>query len=243
MSTSDRNSSANVLAFPAGRRNVQWYNSRILSEDNFRRTFQAAIPSPAGNGTVILDYARDDDNQYSKLTKIAFLIRGYYIYLDNPEDETLTAINNAIGEPQGEVWDSIKQAYVEGNFEEYKPTTDFMEFDCYDENGYFYGLYHDPEDPGVDLQIPIIVPDGQGNGDINPAIDATENGDYYKPWFMSSATWAAGPHSDKNKIWVDDVYNVPHVCIQVGDKKRWLPLGAVYKTSRNGNSSSSTSNT
>ena len=72
MSTSDRNSSAHVLAFPAGRRNVQWYNSRILSEDNFRRSFQAAIPSPAGDGTIILDYARDS-GQYSSLTKIAFL--------------------------------------------------------------------------------------------------------------------------------------------------------------------------
>lgn len=235
-SNSDRNTSENVLAFPAGRRNVQWYNSRILSEDNFRRSFQTAIPSPAGGGTIILDYARDS-SQYSDLTKIAFLIQGYYFYLDNPEDDTLRAINAAIGEQSGECWVYIKQVYVEGDPEEFAPVTDFMEFECSDDSGTFYGLYHSSEDPeDEDLKIPIVVTDGSGKGDINPAIDATEDGDYYKPWFMSSATWAAGPFSDKNKIWVDDIYNVPHVCIQVGDNKRWLPLGAVYKTSRNGTS-------
>lgn len=233
ISNSDRNTSANVLAFPAGRRNVQWYNSRIMSEDNFRRSFQAAIPSPAGNGTVILDYSRDS-SPYSSLTKIAFLIQGYYFYLDNAEDDTLKAINDAIGEPQGEAWIYIKQAYVEGDPADAKaPVTDFAEFECQDDLGVFYGLYHSSEELSDELKIPIVVPDGNGNGDINPAIDATDNGDYYKPWFMSSATWAAGPFSDKNKIWVDDVYNVPHVCITVGDKKRWLPLGAVYKTSNN----------
>ena len=108
-----------------------------------------------------------------------------------------------------------------------------MEFECQDDAGVFYGLYHDSQEPDEELKIPIVVPDSNGNGDINPAIDATDKGDYYKPWFMSSATWAAGPFSDKNKIWVDNIYNVPHVCIQVGDNKRWLPLGAVYKTSNN----------
>lgn len=232
INNSDRNTSENVLAFPAGRRNVQWYNSRIMSEDNFRRSFQTAIPSPAGGGTIILDYARDS-SQYSDLTKIAFLIQGYYIYLDNKDDDTLKAINDAIGEPNGECWVYIKQAYVEGDFEESKPVTDFMEFECQDDAGVFYGLYHDSQEPDEELKIPIVVPDSNGNGDINPAIDATDKGDYYKPWFMSSATWAAGPFSDKNKIWVDNIYNVPHVCIQVGDNKRWLPLGAVYKTSNN----------
>ena len=128
ISGSDKNNSAKVLAFPAGRRNVEWYNSRILAENNFRRSFQASIPSPAGNGTIILDYDRPS-TAYSKLTSIAFLIQGYYFYLKDEDDcETLKAINNEIGVDGGELWVYIYQDKVEGTSAVDNKFTDFT--DC-----------------------------------------------------------------------------------------------------------------
>lgn len=231
LSRCDKNTSARVVAFPAGRRNVEWYNSRILSDDNFRRSFQSAIPSPAGNGTVILDYSKSSSN---KLNFIAFLIQGYYFYLNNPEDPTLQHINSQLGVVNGEQWVYIYQDKVEGLEDEPRVVTDFYEFACKDENGQFYGLFSGGTKPDYPaLSIPIVVPGGPNDeGIINPAIDTTKDGDYYKPWFQSSAKWAASSFSDKNKIWVDDVYDVPHICIDEGDRKKWIPLGAVYKTSR-----------
>lgn len=233
ISGSDKNNSDKILAFPAGRRNVEWYNSRILAENNFRRSFQSAIPSPAGNGTIILEYDRPS-SAYSKLNSIAFLIQGYYFYLkDEDECQTLKAINDKIGVPNGECWAYIYQDKVEGTSAVENRFTDFFEFACRDENNKFLGLFSGNKPDDDALSIPIVVPDSDGNGDINPAIDATDKGDYYKPWFQSSATWAAGEFSDKNKIWVDEVYDVPHICVKVGDNMKWIPLGAVYKTSRN----------
>jgi len=231
MSTSDKNTSGNVYAFPAGRRNVEWYNSRILNDDNFRRTYQASLPSPAGNGTVILGYERASGN-YGKLSNISFLIQGYYFYLDKKTDETLKAINDKIGVKNGSCWVYIYHEKIEGVDSLIRPVTDFYEFNCYDENSKFYGLYHGDDDPkdGA-LTIPIVVPDEDGYGDLDPAIDTTVDGWYYKPWFLSNATWAAGKFSDKNKIWVDKMYEVPHICVKIGTSYRWVPLGAVYKSS------------
>ena len=229
ISNSDKNNSRDVLLFPAGRRNVQWYNSRILNDDNFRRSFEAAIPSPAGNGTIILDY---DETSQGKVNNIAFLIRGYYVYLQNRTDtnnQTITAINAALDGTEGHnLWVSFKQAQIDDVASAPNPVTDFFELECEDANDYFYGLYSSGDEPETQFKIPIVV-----DGKINPAIDATNKGDYYKPWFQSSAKWAAGKFSDKNKIWVDDKYDVPHICVRNGDTMKWIPLGAVYKTSKN----------
>lgn len=232
LTSSDNNLSNYVLAFPAGRRNVQWYNSRILNDDNFRRSFEAALPSPAGNGTIILDYEKKSDNV--KVKRIAFLIRGYYFMLlddgSSNTGSTIDKINSKLvagGSEGSNLWVYMYQVKVEGTATSNKPITDFYEFACSDDSNKFYGLFSSATEPDTDFKIPIVV-----DGELDRAIDATPEGDYYKPWFQSSAAWAAGPFSDKNKFWIDPVYDVPHICVKVGDSMKWIPLGAVYKTSR-----------
>lgn len=221
-----------IVAFPAGRRNVEWYNSRIMCDDNFRRSFQSAIPSPAGNGTIILDYERASEAP-GKLSWIKFLIQGYYFYLSGGADNAaLVELNSKLGVAEGKMCLYIWQQFLPGTGMEDREVYNYNEFICKDENNKFRGLFAGENIPDGALGIPIVVP-VDGVGDINPAIDATDNGDFYKPWFQSSATWAASEYSDKNKIWVDNKYDVPHICVQIGDKKKWIPLGAVYKTSRN----------
>ena len=231
ISASDKNISNYIVAFPAGRRNVQWYNSRILNDDNFRRSFEAALPSPAGNGSIILDYEKKSDNV--KLKWISFLIRGYYFMLLDDSDESSTStidkINSKLVEGGSEgsnLWVYMYQVKVEGSASSNKPVTDFYEFACRDDNNQFYGLFSSPNEPqDTDFKIPLVV-----DGGLNPAIDPKQ--DYYKPWFQSTATWAASEFSDKNKFWIDPIYDVPHICVKVGDSMKWIPLGAVYKTSR-----------
>ena len=225
LSGSDQNRSEDAIVFPAGRRNVEWYNSRILSDDNFRRSFQASIPAAVPNvksGTLILDYNLTEAGKFSSLQ---LLIEGYYIYLkyhlaaDSP---TLKFLNQQITN-KGDGWVYIYQDYVKGPDNKVR---NFLELDCKDESNLFYGIFHsttEPADPA--LKIPVIV-----GGQIYPELDPKQ--DFYKPWFRSPAEWAAGKWSNKNKIWIDDIYDVPHVCVEVApNDKRWLPLGAVYKTS------------
>ena len=187
LDNSDINSSSSVLVFPAGRRNVEWYNSRILSDDNFRRSFQAALPAVADNipsGTLIADY--EYDGSETKLSYIALLIGGYYVYLKKSGTyNTLKAINNALGKTgtAGECWVYLEQANVKGTGT--NVITDFKELDCEDNESKFRGLFHSSTEPHKELQIPVVI-----EGGLNPTLDPKQ--DFYKPWFRSSATFAAG---------------------------------------------------
>ena len=237
VNTNQRVKSNTVQIFPASRRNVEFYNSRISSEDNFRRAICASVEAMEDfPGTLIYDYKFVQPNQEKIYYDIEFFIRGYYIRLldegytssgafdNNP---LLQEINTQIGANDGEVWVYFYQNEITGSDNE---LIQFNEMDCADDATWFYGLRWSNSEPmDTEFKIPIVVPK-DGIGVIAPHLDRKQ--DLYKPWFMSSATWAASGFSDKKKIWVDEQYHVPHVCLVVSGKKIWTPLGAVYKTSR-----------
>lgn len=228
LDSSDKNNSSKTLVFPAGRRNVQRYNSRILSDDNFRRTYTSMIKTTGedSRGNLILGYQMDQNN---KPEWISFLMGGYYVYLsDNSTDSTLKAIRAKVGASGGLLcvwlWQDLVYPTSGGNI-----VTNYKEFECEDDGNTFKGLYHGTTIPEGAIGIRLVVPK-DGIGTLDPTIDTTEEGDYYKPWFRSTAAWAASEYSNKNKIWVDDKYDVPHICIKQAGQRVWLPLGAVYKT-------------
>lgn len=234
--------SAEIVVFPASRRNVQFYNSRIMSEDNYRRTIQAAI-NVSGNmpGTFIY-YAKTGANGKLSEKRIEFFLEGYYVRLQGDDCAAIDAINSKLKEPGGTLWLSLSQAYIAPSNGQNVDSNEnfyikFAELNCADEASGADGVYtFDGLDWGdikkdTWMNIPLVVPkdgDPTGEGILNPSL-LLDN--IYKPWFESSATWAASEYSDKNKIWVDDKYGVPHVCKKVSGILKWMPLGAVYKSS------------
>lgn len=235
--------SGTVQAFPASRRNVQYYGSRIMSEENAKRGLVAAVrlstDPDVGGGTFILSHTPVSNAKTT--TDIEFFIKGYYFRLKDENADCsdscppLQALRNAIGTAAGTLYLWINRDVVVAESADNVGAA-FYELSCKDENNEFIGLYWSNQKPSSCYgMIPIVVPDdGQnGPGVLNPALDADA---IYKPWFQSSASFAASEFSDKNKIWVDDVYDVPHICVNEGDKKKWIPLGAVYKTSRSNRS-------
>ena len=235
--------SGTIQAFPASRRNVQYYGSRIMSEDNAKRALVASIKLSAdeqvGGGTFILSHKAITEGDDKTTKDIEFFIKGYYFRLHDENSNCndtcppLQAIRNAIGTEGGTIYLYI-YVYPVVPDSSSNVGAKFIELDCKDESGEFIGLFRSTTRPPGDCygMIPIVVPqDGtSGPGILNPALDVDS---IYKPWFQSSASFAASEFSDKNKIWVDNVYDVPHICVQVGDKRKWIPLGAVYKTSQN----------
>lgn len=250
MSTGNTVNSSEIIIFPASRRNVQFYNSRILSEDNYRRAIQAAVSvSGYEKGTFIFKGETVVSGNKTKLKDdtLEFFLGGYYVHIQGEDCQAIKAVNSQLGVEGGHLWFYIRQKDITNASEDnaadfyfsFKELIGAKFSENLDEATGSNGVYKcvalgwaDEEQEGA-INIPIVVPkDGtEGEGVLDPALDP-EN--IYKPWFQSSAQWAASKFSDKNKIWVDDVYDVPHICVKgTNGKKKWVPLGAVYKSSLN----------
>lgn len=229
--------SGEIVVFPASRRNVQFYNSRIMSEDNYRRVIQAAISVSQDMRGTFIYYGKTGNNGKLIDKRIDFFLEGYYVRLQGSNCAAIKAIDNQLGAEGGTLWLSLQQKAV-ADFSETSSNfySRFCELNCADEAAGADGVFtfdglewgDSPKDGW--MNIPLVVPQNgdSGPGVLNPSLDL-EN--IYKPWFESTPEWAASKYSDKNKIWVDDKYNVPHVCKKVGGILKWVPLGAVYKSS------------
>ena len=132
-------------------------------------------------------------------------------------------------------------------------------------NQSFVGLYYDTKPLGAKyFQIELLIPNpivdddgkilvGQPWHIFNPAlcIDSAINGDWgttssqrfiidmNRPYFVSDSVYAISDRADKQKIWIDNVHYVPHICVNDYDVRKsdienlyqmWMPLGAVYKS-------------
>lgn len=246
MSTGNVVNSSEIIIFPASRRNVQFYTSRIMSEDNYRRAIQAAVNvSGYEKGTFIYNGKAIPDGTKLAEDNLEFFLGGYYIRIYGSDCEAIKAVNSKLGVSGGTLWFYIRQEEIANagtdpaNFYfSFKELVAAKGSSNIDDGGNANGVYKcyalgwaESSQAGC-INIPIVVPrDGDGTdspGVLNPALDKDN---IYKPWFLSSASWAASMYSDKNKIWVDDVYNVPHICLTISGKQKWVPLGAVYKSS------------